>query len=302
MVDLVLRMLLKRLILLSILASLSLGAIKKSSSINDLSMRQYTEEGEIAQIKYANEAVVRAMPVIGWIEPSLNASIIISCSHPTSPLCLSGSHDSSSDLFHEEKTVIVSTGIRTDCRQLLQKTNNIILSNRLTFSNPPTIEKLCHNLAIWLTKGMYPRNEDDDNDDDSPSTRPYATAALISQFDMVAKKAKLFQLQNSGSFQECSFSCLGRLSKETLKQVRQSALSVTVTTNEIPSSSTEKLQYSVSLFSKLNRIIRALALDLYGTDGIDNDVTFEVCMLRHDRIYRAKLSSRQLLGQIIDVK
>jgi len=308
-------MLMRYTILLGMFVSLALGAIKRSSvSVNDLSLHQYTEEGEIAQIKYANEAVIQAMPTLGWIEPSLDASIIITCSYVTSPLCFSGSQ--TSDVL-EERTMIATTGIRTDCRQLLQEANNIILSNQFIFSNSPTVEKLCNKLAVWLTKGMYSQSSNDesaDDDDDPPPTRPYATAALISQYDTIAKKVKLFQLLNSGSFQECSFSCLGKLSKESVSKIRQLALSdptistTTISTTITTSSSTEskiplsfdhesrKSLESDALFAKLNKVLRILSLELDQLEeGTGSEIKFQVSLIQHDKICRTELMSRQLL-------
>jgi 20S proteasome alpha/beta subunit len=293
-------------ILLAIFVSLTFGAIKRPP-VNDLSLRQYTEDGEIAQVSYANEAVLQAMPILGWIEPSLDASVIITCSHSTSPLCLSTVH--MSDVL-EGTTIFATTGLRTDCRQLLIEANNIMLSNQFLFSHSSTVEKLCNKLAIWLTKGMYSQS----GEDDPPPARPFATAALISQFDAEAKKVKLFQLRNSGSFQECSFSCLGRLSEDTVRKIRRVALSditttITTTTikSEVHSSSigSDKNQESHSLFAKLNIILRTLSVELdcgvdsEGSSNKDEDtegeIKFQVCLLLHDRIHRTELTSRQLL-------
>ena len=304
------RMLMRYTILLGMFVSLALGAIKRSSvSVNDLSLHQYTEEGEIAQIKYANEAVIQAMPILGWIEPSLDASVFITCSHVTSPLCFSGSQ--TSDVL-EERTMIATTGLRTDCRQLLQEANNIMLSNQFIFSNSPTVEKLCNKLAVWLTKGMYSQSGNDesaDDDDDPPPTRPYATAALISQYDTIAKKVKLFQLLNSGSFQECSFSCLGKLDKESVSKIRLVALSdTTISTTITTSSSTEskfrssfdhesrKSLESDALFAKLNKVLRILSLELDQLEeGTGSEIKFQVSLIQHDKICRTELTSQQLL-------
>lgn len=293
-------------LLVSILIAWSYAAIK-SPPLNDLSLHHYTDEGEIAQIKYASEAVVRSMPILGWIEPSLDASVIVSCSRSNSPLCLSTIH--ASDVL-EGSIVVASTGLRSDCRQLLQEANRIILSNRFTFGHPPNLEKLCHNLAVWLTKGLYPQSDEDEEEEDNPPTRPYATVALLSQYDTSDNKVRMFQLHNSGVFQECSFSCLGRLSDVAVREVKRVALSATLKQGTIAdgqSTSEQNQASSESLFEKLNKVLKILTRDLSdGSEGQDGHAAvqkgdedlglrFEVYLLMRGRTHRAQLSGQQLL-------
>ena len=190
---------------------------------NDMSWNLYTNDGEIAQISYANTGISRALPVVSWCEESSDITVIISASLLPSSLCLSSAFIGRSQVL-ENDFVIAITGYIPDMRQLQVQCAFIYFNYLNTHGSSPNIDYMCNKLSTWLTLGLYPKSDDEASFQDILTTRPYALSCLISSYDKTERKAKLYLLENSGVFRDCHFATLGKISHSCIPKLKQIAL------------------------------------------------------------------------------
>jgi 20S proteasome alpha/beta subunit len=127
------------------------GALKASD--NDLSLFEYTENGEVSQLLYGRRAIERyGCPVVAFHCPSLSMSVVIVGIKRFSSLHIP---DENHTLFCKEGVLAALTGYApdvTDCRSYF---NSLIVSHKYTFGEVPSICKLANSLAHHFTEGMY---------------------------------------------------------------------------------------------------------------------------------------------------
>ncbi len=176
------------------------GGDKRDKS-DDLSLNDYTSNGEIAQYSYAAKAIERSSPLVGFVVN--NTAVIVSFSVPVSPLSVKPRFNIDT---YDNYLATAVTGITADCDYLRSHTNRLTQSYKLTYGEGAlTCDGLSNKISTYVTRGMYPQ----DADDDDKISRPLATSMIISSYSNKLKQAKLLLVANNGIISDSSFAALG---------------------------------------------------------------------------------------------
>lgn len=191
-------------------AGLWLRAGKRDN--DDLSLHDYTSNGDIAQYSYAAKAVERSSPLIGFVVN--NTAVIVSFSVPVSPLSIKPRFNI--DTYDNYMATAV-TGMTADCDYVRSHTNRLTQSYKLTYGEGSlTCDGLSNKISTYVTRGMYPQDEDDND----KISRPLATSMIVSSYSAKLKQAKLLLIANNGIISDSSFVALG-VSPKRKDELRQ---------------------------------------------------------------------------------
>lgn len=181
----------------------STSRLSKGLGTNDLSLHLYTEDGQVAQLAYAQRAVSRCQPRFGFFDDDTGRIALFSVTKL--PPRLVSAHSFSIDVANEGAIVCLTAGYQSDCTYLLNHKNILIQTHCLTYGEPPNLDSLGSELSEWMTRGMYMQRED-------PLSRPLAASLLIAAHDRDLKRNRLMQVDNSGYISDRRLSMLGSLS------------------------------------------------------------------------------------------
>ena len=183
-----------------------------------MSLHQYTENGDVAQISYAARAVDKSpsgllgfsqsdFAVVFVIRKKPSRLQVLRRSKPTIEMC--------SKLYG-----IAVTGNDADCTYTRSKLNLVKQSHILRFGETPLIDNMSRTISRWLTRGMYIGDEE-------PTSRPVASSVLLFGRDDIETPHRLLMVESSGSVKECDFISAGYIpgGLQTLEKVRESILS-----------------------------------------------------------------------------
>lgn len=178
----------------------------QSDSVNDLSLNDYTSDGEVAQLFYSAKTIKKSTPFVGWQNRRTNEVFFLSIRKTNSPLGFCTSNQIEKFTDDRNRFVIGQVGHHPDIQSVFRRTNEIIQESRLKYGEYPNLDKICRDLSIFLTKGFYPVNRND------VVSRPLAVSMVLSEYDISTDRAKMILLENSGLSRDSSFVTLGMVS------------------------------------------------------------------------------------------
>lgn len=199
----------------------------KREKNDDLSLNDYTSNGDIAQYSYAAKAIERSSPLIGFVMN--NTAVIVSFSIPVSLLSIKPRFNIDT---YDNYLATAVTGMTADCDYIRGHTNRLTQSYKLTYGEGAlTCDGLSSKISTYVTRGMYPQ----DSDDNDKISRPLATSMIVSSYSMKLKQAKLLMIANNGVISDSSFMALGvsTATKEELLQFMHSGDNAAVTVKKM---------------------------------------------------------------------
>lgn len=178
----------------------------------DLSINMYAEDGQISQILYASKAVDKSSPIISYIYN--NTSIIISIRIIPKNYLNILETSQTMNIF-DDNVVAVANGYDPDIRATLSYLNLIVQSYHLNFGDTPNIDYMSSKLSSWITRGLYPN----ENDDEDILSRPLAVSILLSSFDQIQNRIRIVKIENSGKIIDCKFATIGSISAPSVGKI-----------------------------------------------------------------------------------
>lgn len=178
---------------------------------NDMSLHQYTESGEVAQVYYASKAVQKSSTgLLGYCDSDFSAVFAISKKVST----LQVARAKPTVEKYGKSLGIAMTGHPADCVYACSKCNLVVQSHILRFGETPLMDNVAKAMSKWVTRGMYIGDED-------AVLRPVATSIVLFGRDLCGTSNRLVLLENSGSIKECDFFSTGYLpgGAVTLKKI-----------------------------------------------------------------------------------
>jgi 20S proteasome alpha/beta subunit len=181
-------------------SSFCFSAILKNK--NDMSLHQYSESGDVAQVYYASQAIKNSpIGIVGFSHDFYKVVLAITKKPSALQVC------------QKEKRIIekygkylgvAMTGYLPDCTYARTKCNLVKQSHILKFGEIPLIDNISKTMSKWLCRGMYIGDED-------AIIRPVATAILLFGRDVGETLNRLVLVENSGSVKDCEFVSMGYL-------------------------------------------------------------------------------------------
>jgi 20S proteasome alpha/beta subunit len=178
---------------------------------NDMSLHQYTDSGEVAQVYYASNAIQKSSTgLLGYCDSDFSAVFVISKKLST----LQVARDKSTVEKYGKSLGVAMIGHPADCVYARGKCNLVIQSHILRFGETPVMDNVAKAMSKWVARGMYIGDED-------AVLRPLATSIILFGRDLSGTSNRLVLLENSGSTKECDFVSIGYLpgGSTTLKKV-----------------------------------------------------------------------------------
>ena len=179
-----------------------------------MSLHQYTEYGEVAQMSYASRAVEKSSSGLLGFSASDFSVLFAFQSKPSSLQVLT-----TSKCIIEEysKTIgVAMSGYAADNDYTRIKCNLVKQTHILKFGETPLINNVAKSMSRWLTRGMYIGEGD-------AVLRPVATAIVLFGRDGSDRSHRLVLVENSGFVKECSFVSVGKIpgGAATIKTVEE---------------------------------------------------------------------------------
>ena len=185
-----------------------------SKNKNDLSLHQYTESGEVAQMLYASRAIDKSSTgLLGFSGGAFSVLFAIQ-SKPSSLQVLTKSKYIIEE--YSKAVGVAMCGYAADNESTRSKCNLLKQMHILKFGETPLIDNIAKTMSRWLTRGMYIGEED-------AVLRPIATAILLFGRDRSDRSHRLVLVENSGFVKECSFVSVGTIpgGPSTIKTVEE---------------------------------------------------------------------------------
>jgi 20S proteasome alpha/beta subunit len=180
-------------------------------SKNDMSLHQYTDSGEVAQVYYASKAIQKSSTgLLGYCDSDFSAVFAISRKLST----LQVAREKPTVKKYGKSLGVAIIGHPADCVYACGKCNLVIQSHILRFGETPLMDNVAKAMSKWVTRGMYTGDED-------AVLRPVATSVILFGRDLSGTSNRLVLLENSGSIKECDFVSIGYLpgGSTTLKKI-----------------------------------------------------------------------------------
>jgi 20S proteasome alpha/beta subunit len=178
-----------------------------------MSLHQYTESGEVAQISYASQAIQKSsIALLGF---SLKKSaVIFAVKRKLSKLQVIQSKPIIE--VYSKSLGIAMSGNPADSEYTRIQCNIVKQLHILRFGEIPSIDYIATTMSKWLTRGMYVGEDD-------VILRPIATALILFGRDAFDDTSRLILVENSGSVKECNFASVGNLpgGQKTLDEIRK---------------------------------------------------------------------------------
>ena len=200
------------LVLVVMIFDICIGRTRK----HDVTLTQYTDSGEVAQLQYASRAVDMAN-----VSEECGYAILFSVRKKPSKLVVV---DNTKILENYGDFFVAMTGLAADCNSCRSYCNRVKVDQTFMYGEVPTLSYFSKTLTKWLTRGMY---LDEGEEQEATVVRPLATAVLLSGVE--DGRLRLVQLGCSGSVSDCVFSSLGDASlpgqKVTLRKIQELLMS-----------------------------------------------------------------------------
>ena len=189
-----------------------LSAILKNK--NDMSLHQYSESGDVAQVYYASKAVKNSpIGLVGFSHASYAVVLAITKKPSTLQVC---TKDKQIIEKYGKSLGVAMSGYLADCTYSRAKCNLVKQSHILRFGEIPLIDNIAKTMSKWLCRGMYIGDED-------AIIRPVATAVLLFGRDVTETAHRLVLVENSGSVKDCEFVSIGYLpgGENTTRKIKE---------------------------------------------------------------------------------
>ena len=186
---------------------------KAVGAVDDLSLRSYSDVGELLQVAYASKAVRKSTnSALGFIlrgtELPSAVGILLSFNEVPSRLAIKSKR--SFDLF-ENRLAMATVGLAADCDQLRMHSHVLSQVHQLKFGyGSMSCYGLSSKVAAYLTRALHPTEED------NPIARPMAASAFICGYFCKESAVKLLLVESTGLVEDCQFSTLGGAFTEAL--------------------------------------------------------------------------------------
>jgi 20S proteasome alpha/beta subunit len=231
---------------------------RSSNSGNDISLNQYTDSGEVAQVLYASESVKRmGPPLLGFSIRGGGAIVALRRRHSSNLLVPSVGR-----LFEiYGDTLVTCTGRKPDCDDFRRFCNLKRNSHMLSFGEDPPVDLFARSTAKWILRGMYRGLDSSGNDKSDQAARPLAVAAIM------LSGPRLVVVECSGAIRDCSFACLGEKNlpggSTTLRRLREKLKEL----NKSPMHNRKAAELSATMEGTGGD-------NVHGNDSDNGDVTF----------------------------
>jgi 20S proteasome alpha/beta subunit len=274
-----------------------IGSSTMFAAANDLSLYQYTSNGEVAQIQYAYKHIAKLSPKISFKDKDSGAIVTLSVEKRRSKLLLSDKKSIAT--LPDTNIVIAAAGYSPDNTYLLNQMNTYTQNHFLKFGEPPSLDGLSSHIAMWMTRGLYGQYSDEGNE---PISRPLASVVILAGYDDESEKPRLLEVENSGAVTEKTLILLGAASDATRETVLNTVLSSPTSagtgspdlpqqlragTTNTKSHNTWNICYNSALLHKCESCLKAL---LFENDWLDDseksdseeDLLIECCIIKRD--------------------
>lgn len=244
---------------------------------NDMSLHQYSESGDVAQVHYASQAI-RNSPIglVGFSHDCYKVVLAITKRPSALQVC------------QKEKQIIekygkflgvAMTGYLADCTYARTKCNLVKQSHILKFGEIPLIDNIAKTMSKWLCRGMYIGDED-------AIIRPVATAILLFGRDVSETLNRLVLVENSGSVKDCEFVSLGYLpgGENTSRKIKEIVKSLISSGANDQRTVIEELQ---DIMEQVTNVLFDATDDTISlsTDGLHNaDENNEIAIIEAERM------------------
>lgn len=183
----------------------------KVGNKNDMSLHQYTENGDVAQISYASRAIEKSSTGLLGLSGSDYAIVFVIRRKPSRLQVLQKLKPAI-----EKYTTLFGIAVTGyDADSTYSKCNLVKQSHILRFGETPLIDNMSRTISKWLTRGMY-------IGDDEATLRPVASSVLLFGRDNVENPHRLLMVESSGSVKECDFISAGYVpgGLQTLEKIK----------------------------------------------------------------------------------
>ena len=178
---------------------------------NDISLHQYTESGEVAQVYYASKAIQKSSTgLLGYCDNDFTVVFVISKKLSTLQVLRQKTRVEK----YGKSLGVVMIGHPADRVHASSKFNLLVQSHILRFGEAPLMDNVAKAMSKWVTRGMYIGDED-------AVLRPVAASIVLFGRDLSGTSNRLILLENSGFVKECDIVSVGYLpgGTSTLKKI-----------------------------------------------------------------------------------
>lgn len=190
--------------LLSVLAKRS-----STGSTHDLSLYQYTDDGQVAQVAYAAQLVDRSDARVAFHDEQSDAVVMILLKKSIYPEilepCLSTS-TRSIIVLEDSGLVFMLAGYAPDCDYVFDGINGVIQDHSLKYGESPDVRFLSSETSLRIVEGLYRYSGR------SAVARPLAAAVLMASSRRGDDTGKVWQVDSSGSVTARRIALLGSIS------------------------------------------------------------------------------------------
>lgn len=173
---------------------------------SEISLHQYSSNGDLLQLEYARKAVLKGTPCFGIVGPKKNFSLLIAARivHPLHRF----KRSYRSPLSSFEGISLATSGIVGDCRYTKMKLLEYIVSNRFLLGSLPTIHSSAQHCTNIILQCLDQTKKSKD-----AVVRPLATSVLLSQWDRENDCVGLVRVDSGGNIEEnCMTGIIGGVS------------------------------------------------------------------------------------------
>lgn len=167
-------------------------------SFNDLDLSEYDENGEVKQLLYAHNHVRNSPPVVFFMVPSENTTVILAAHQSKNRLLTGFHHFRRIHHFKDSHLVAAIVGYHSDNNAVVQYIHEALISYQFRYGSYPSVFNLANKIGRYLVRALYTSEEDeDDGNDQERVNRPMACDALL----LSIKDQRAIHVQNAGCTQ-----------------------------------------------------------------------------------------------------
>jgi len=202
------------LLFMSIWLTSILAKSSGSGSNHDLSLYQYTDDGQVAQVAYAAQLVDRSDARVAFYDEQSDAVVMILLKKSVYPDILDpNSADSSCQstrsirVLEDAGLVLMLAGYTPDCNYVLKGINGAVQDHSLRYGESPDVRFLSLETSLRIVEGLYKYSGR------SAVARPLAAAVIMASSRRGSDTGKVWQVDNSGSVSARRIALLGSMSE-----------------------------------------------------------------------------------------
>lgn len=198
--------------LLFIIGSWLLTVVARSSgsgSNHDLSLYQYTDDGQVAQVAYAAQLVDRSDARVAFHDEQSDAVVMILLKKSIYPEILEPCPSTSTRsiiVLEDSGLVFMLAGYAPDCDYVFDGINGVIQDHSLKYGESPGVRFLSSETSLRIVEGLYRYSGR------SAVARPLAAAVLMASSRRGDDAGKVWQVDSSGSVTARRIALLGSMS------------------------------------------------------------------------------------------